>query len=64
MTEFNAVTNPWTLVNDNNVVFILDAANRFELKLLNDWLNKTKPDGVDQINTVKVLLTQDKGTLG
>ena len=63
MTELNAVTNPWKLVNDNNVVFILDAANRFELKLLNDWLEKTKPHGVRQISTVKVLLTQDKGAV-
>jgi glycerol-3-phosphate O-acyltransferase len=63
MTELNAASSPWMNISDNNVVFILDAANRYELKLLNDWLNKTKPDGVGQINTVKVLLTQDKGTV-
>lgn len=50
-------TNPWPRRDDQQVVFILDARNTFEQKLLQEWIHQHTSSGTEEFKAPQVCLS-------
>jgi glycerol-3-phosphate O-acyltransferase len=51
-----AAPGGWPAAGDRPLLFLLDAANAFEARILNDWIERNRPDEVDalQVQAVRI----------